>query len=244
MAPVVANADCAKILHPKLSQVIEENYVDTASRFLNLSAGAILEGSSRHGGLQPDYLIDIDNPVFDGLREFVRGLVTKQDMSYWTKVSSVTQYIQSEMLYRRDYDDETYQKLIAHYRLLNIPIPLSEYVKAHSGVCRENAIILHFALEWMGIENRFLYVHVNEVLESRVNEEDHAVVVVMVDGELRVVDSYHFFTYTGFRLQDLLGSGVANIDLNVSELLNNNTFPRRFERVNTYPLVLRREGPN
>ena len=148
-----------------------------------LTDGMIVEGSSRFGGIQPDYLVDLHDPRLAPLFDYARGLRETPTLSRWRKVELVETRVAS-MLARRDYHDPVYRALLARYRRSGEPIPIGAYVEARAGVCRENAMLTHLALERAGVPSRFVYA-------LAANGEDHAVVVVELGGRDFVVDTYY-----------------------------------------------------
>lgn len=184
-----------------LGKLVPEQSIE--SPYLQLDIDGVLEGSARYGGLQPDYLLDWDHLAFENLKGFTERL-KPLDLPLWDKIEKLRKYMTQELLPWNDYKDPEYLKLIKSYKKAGKNIPLSRYVFCGAGVCREHAIIMHFALRELGIESRYVYAEVTYGHESRgdVVKEDHAFNVIRYRDQLWVVDSYGDL-FHGFSLDEL-----------------------------------------
>ena len=158
-----------------------------------------MEGSLKHGGLQPDYILDTWSPEWKPLLSFAHdvGISTQ---TYWNKIDLVLEYVTNKVLPGSFYDNAAYMRVLDEYRQKKQDVPLSRYIAAQAGVCREYALITHMLLQTAGIPNRLVYA------TERIGGdelEDHAFVLVDHDGEQWVVDAY-LDDFNGYRLKDLL----------------------------------------
>lgn len=165
---------------------------------VDLSPGSIVEGSASHGGLQPDYLLDLEHPALQPLLERAREIGASK-LSYWEKIDSVQHFIRSEVLPNRNYDYGPYRALMARYRRLGKSVPIGEYARIQAGVCRESALLTHFALKAAGISNMLGYFQIRQ--ETHV--QDHVLCLVRSEKDIWVVDTYNA-NFNGYRLKDLL----------------------------------------
>ncbi|AZZ37467.1 hypothetical protein CIK05_11905 [Bdellovibrio sp. qaytius] len=178
-----------------------EDFTVQNGGFVDLPLGSFVEGSSRFGGLQPDYQID-DNPELLQFLESVKKAANmspkiawwnvfarfkqKPELSHSSKIELVTAMIQNA-LPNYSYDSAPYLKVLAEHRAQNIDINLATYLKCQAGVCREHALLTHLALKAVGIQNQFVYIHAR----VETSHEDHALVVIEQDGEKWIVDPYN-----------------------------------------------------
>lgn len=181
-----------------------ENYNVIQGGLADIHEGAYVEGSVRQGGLQPDYFIDVDSPRFMALLEKSKQ-IGESGLSLWEKINQVKALIGQETFRHREYKNADYLRLLEKYRDLKQDVPLSEYFACKSGVCREHALVLHFALKAAGIPNRHVYARVYQADVQRTSEveEDHAFVVVQYQGADWTVDAYNPL-FDGVRLKDLV----------------------------------------
>lgn len=209
----------------------------------DIPAGAIVEGSSKFQGLQPDYLVDFKAQEFDQLRHFSKE-IAKKNIPIWEKVNAITQFIRKQLLPRGAYNDPEYLLLMKKYLAADAMVPLSAYVSCGAGVCRENAMIVHLALKEAGIENKFVYAKVQQTvfeLGKKVSEtiEDHAFNVVTIEGKKWIVDSYNE-NFHGFSYDQLLESNL-NSQSRLKTLpgaVKNELIFRRIVHVNNFPKVI------
>ena len=74
----------------------------------DLESGSFVEGSTRHGGIQPDYILDTWSPEMKPLMDFAYGVKLSTD-PYWTKVDRIVEFVSNRVLPGTDYDIEAYQ---------------------------------------------------------------------------------------------------------------------------------------
>ena len=196
---------------------------------VRLTPGAVVEGSSVNGGMQPDYLVDSDSPVLKALLGFARA-VGHSSLTYWEKVDRLLDFVGNHVLPAGEYDDADYLALMKRYREAGQRVPLSAYARIHAGVCRENALFTHLLLAAAGIDNRHVYAKV----DGGDGVQDHAFTVVEHDGASWVVDSY-FESFDGYRVSDLMKPGGPAPGDPVAPLARHHHF-RRVLRINPYPL--------
>ena len=202
----------------------------------NILPGAIVEGSVASGGLQPDYVIDVNEEPLKSLLTKAEN-IGKLETAYWDKVWMVVDLVQTDFFRYTNYKNPYYRRLLKKYRDLQKDVPLSEYVACKGGVCREHALALHFALKRAGIPNLHAYAKIQRVNEAGGNDvvEDHAFTVVKHEGVDWVVDAY-YWGFNGFRLQDLTKPGgltdkplfapIAQAGPGHREILQINSFPK------------------
>lgn len=189
------------VLHAEPEQA--DLYVVVSGGMVNIPPGSFVEGSSRYGGIQPDYYIDYDSPEMKEVIEFGDSLY-QQKLPIWTRVQKVINYVQKRFP-RGDYDDPGYLKTSNTYRRLNQNVPLSKYLVCGAGVCREHALVTHFVLKAAGIPNHHVYAKVSQAGHV----EDHAFTVIEVEGKKWVVDPYNS-NFNGTSLKDLMSKkGVS-----------------------------------
>ena len=140
----------------------------TRSRAVRLEHGTIVEGSARFGGIQPDYIIDLEHPALKALLDEAQS---------WRGKSRVEKIRRAQRLVKKtlandSYDAPGYLALLETYRQKLEPISIGEYARCGAGVCRENAIIGQILLRAAGEDARYHYVHLPN---ERV---DHAVVLL------------------------------------------------------------------
>ena len=125
----------------------------------NLPDNCIIEGSTRHGGMQPDYLVGAGDRDLTRLMSYAEKIGGSSRLDFWQKVERIRTRVKNSMPHR-EYDDPTYLDLIKRYRERGKPIPMGQYCKYGVGVCRENAILLTMALNRAGISSKFVYARV------------------------------------------------------------------------------------
>ncbi len=171
-------------------------------QMINIEDGAYVEGSVGHGGLQPDYKIDFNDP---GLKEVLAlaAEIGRQPLDFWVKVADLRDLISQRVLIRGGYKDPGYLKLLETYRNQNKDVPLAAYITCEAGVCRENGMLLHLALKAAGIDNNYVYAVVTQEYQGVLHSEGHGFTVVLHEGTNWVVDSYND-NFNGLILEDLL----------------------------------------
>ncbi|AGH96684.1 transglutaminase domain-containing protein [Pseudobdellovibrio exovorus] len=213
-----------------------QNYVVLNGGLTDIHDGAYVEGSARHGGIQPDYHIDLQaEPLKSLLAESAE--IGKLPVGYWDKVGMVVDLLRSTLVYH-DYYNPYYRRLLKQYRDSQRDIPLNEYVACGAGVCREHALLLHFALKSAGIPNKHAYASIYRASRSEgwsVNE-DHAFLVVRHQGVDWVVDSY-YRGFNGFRLQDLMSRHGITKSSVTAPIADPMPGIRRIVAINSFPKI-------
>lgn len=174
-------------------------YKQVSGRPVRLNHGAVIEGSVDFGGLQPNYVIDLQHPRLAALLAAARGLRGKD----WAdRVQGVVALVQ-KTLTEGAYDAPSYLKLLSEHRNQRINITLGDYLMGGAGVCRENALLTHLALLEANVDSEYLYCQAAQGGRA----EDHAVALAVDDaGRKFVVDSYNR-NFHGFLLDDTLKPG-------------------------------------
>lgn len=192
---IAGTSRCAAVFNDLRNQAV------LSGKPIKLIHGTKIEGSSGHGGLQPDYLIDIDSLP---MQEFLSGVRNRLDrkLPFWDQINQIASYSRAATP-KWEYRNPDYLHLVESYRTQNLNIPLSKYLDGKCGVCRENAMLTHLALEEAGFDSYYVY---GRLLEYGKYVEDHAMVVVKYNGELWTVDS-RAGHYSGRRLSDLTKEG-------------------------------------
>ena len=194
---------------PQTVQELESNdprdqrviYKQASGRGVRLNHGSIIEGSVDFGGLQPNYVIDLQHPRLKALLSQARAL-NAAGKKFHDKVNSVVALVQTTLT-QGAYDAPAYLKLLADNRQQRTNITLGDYLMHGAGVCRENALLTHLALLEAGVDSEYLYCQAGQGGRA----EDHAVALAVDErGEKIVVDSYNR-NFHGFRLDDLTRPG-------------------------------------
>ncbi len=208
-----------------------------ASRFqVSLTQRTIVEGSAAHGGIQPNYVIDLETD--EDLRRIMRlaDQIRRRAMPSRERIRAVRDMVTAAMP-RRAYDDPKYLALTAKYRSANQPIPLGQYLKAKAGVCREHSLVLHLALQRAGVANDVVYASVRQGSAGRA--EDHGF-VVLTEGEDQgiTVDSYNNL-FDGIALSELSSARGVTMPRMRGHRARTEVYPRRVVRIREYPRVYR-----
>lgn len=211
-----------------------ENYTTLIGGALDIPENSVVEGSAKYGGLQPDYLIDSGSPHFSRLFALA-DRVKEKNLDWWEKVRILTEEIRDNELPGKAYNDADYLSVLSRYRSLNADIPLSRYLSIGSGVCRENALILHLALKRAGIPSYHAYVTVRQGAALGGRVEDHAIVIAPKEGKLWVVDSYNS-NFNGYLLEDLL-EGKTPLPVRMAPFSDISPTNRKILAFNRYPRV-------
>lgn len=218
--------------------------VSTATAtIINVEDGDIVEGSTSNGGLQPDYLIDLNAPGWRPLfAECDR--IRKSDRSFWEKVESISILIGSQVFDGRSYTDERYQLLMKKHRDNASIVPLSSYLKCAAGVCREHALVTHILLKRAGIPNSYVYA-LTQVSDPHTDAyfpaEDHAFVIVDHEGEKWTVDAYNR-DYDGFLFDELVSPKGLTLKSSGCPLAEKIDFTRRVLKIHPFPRVYSHQG--
>lgn len=204
-----------------------------------LRNGSIVEGSIEHGGAQPHYKVDAASPEIQSFLTGARS-VARSGKTFWDKIFLVSRYSRQATI-RWRYDDPIYLELMREFRERGEPIPLSRYLNASCGVCREQAMLLHLALKEVGFDTTYLYVNIYK--DDRYME-DHALVTVQFQGETWLVDSRNS-AYSGRRLVDTMKpGGIHPSDRKIPMPLPEFTFDPYGERfvLSNYPRIYNPEN--
>ncbi len=194
---------------PQTSQDLASNdprdkrvvYRQVSGRSVRLNHGSIIEGSVDFGGLQPNYVIDLQHPRLKALLSQARAL-NVSGKSLEDKVNGVVALVQ-KTLTQGAYDAPAYLKLLADNRQQRTNVTLGDYLMQGAGVCRENALLTHLALLEAGVDSEYLYCQAAQGGRA----EDHAVALAVDEhGRKIVVDSYNR-NFHGFFLDDLTRPG-------------------------------------
>jgi hypothetical protein len=218
-----------------------QNYLAISGGEATIPANAYMDGSIRNQGLQPDYYLDVDHEVFRPLFDFAESLKYKSDLTLWQKVEQIERYIQTQVLEPTAYDDPAYLKLLEEFReqktssidLINIP--LSEYAIRRKGVCREHALMLHFALKKAGIPNQHVYAKVETGPGKKI--ENHAVISLDFEQKKWIIDSY-FPEFNGYLYSDLVQGIESDVQPERRTPFAEPTLGnRRIVKILPYPIV-------
>ena len=127
-------------------------------------------------------------------------------------------------------------KVLEEFRLQNLDITLGSYLRCGAGVCRENALLTHFALKAAGIDNQFVYIHASREIN---HSEDHAIVIIEDRDGRWIIDPYNSSLH-GKNFDDLIHSN-KNLDQPVRiakfapKYVNRIKSDVKIIRVNEYP---------
>ena len=107
------------------------------------------------------------------------GFKKRSGLSKEAKIAAIADYIRKTLLPNRDYFQPEYRDMLTKHRSSGREVPIGNFAEVRSGVCRENAMIMHMALKRAGIPSR--YVYLSTATDGWV--EDHALVVVKYQGK-------------------------------------------------------------
>lgn len=175
-----------------------------------LQTGTVIEGSRDFGGITPDFLVDWDATEFDMIRDFARSLKKKA-----LPANEIADQLQAHLLQAamvQNSSDPAYLKILKNTDSEG-RVPLSAFIRARAGSCREKSYVMHLAMAEAGVINRVAYVRMNAVVE---NANDHSFVIYLDDQTLRIADA------TGNVLH---GKSVHEVTAN-GRILSLNLFPR------------------
>jgi hypothetical protein len=212
---------------------LSDYHLVIGSYLSTLPEGSIVQGSVEFGGLQPDYLVDFQNPEFAGLRQYIETVKASHGTSELKKIALVNNAV-STLLERKLYTDKSNYLLAQMYKEDGKDIPLSEYAYHRTGVCREHALILQKSLSELGIENHFVYAKIErETSDHQKIVEDHAFNTIVYQGKEWIVDAY-YSGFNGFSFKDLIDGKEKPEHLNgIPEYQGQ----RRILNINKYPIV-------
>jgi hypothetical protein len=203
----------------------------------DIKQGAYVEGSLKNGGIQPDYIIDLTK---EPLKSVIKSSkeIGLMDIHFWDKVGMIVELIRSDVFRYSDYHNPYYRRLLKKYRDSGADIPLHEYAACGAGVCREHALVLHFALKAAGIENLHGYAKIYRASHWHNYEvyEDHAFTVVKYKNTNWVVDAY-YWGFNGFRLKDLLSPEGITENSKYAPIATPAPGIRRILKINDFPIV-------
>lgn len=209
-------------------------YDRVSGSYLNtLPDGSIVQGSADFGGIQPDYIIDFEKDHFSELRESIARVRNDSRIDLLSKVFLIQKAV-SSVLEKKLYTDKSNYLLALMYKDDRKDIPLSEYIRYRTGVCREHALILQKALSEAGVENHFVYAKIERETASRERViEDHAFNTIKYQDKEWVIDAY-FSGFNGYLFEDLL-AGKSNPE----QLSGFSHYrgQRRIIHLNSYPVV-------
>lgn len=213
-----------------------EDYVVFEGGLVDVPEDSYVEGSSKFGGMQPDYHIDTASDEMKRVIDYGKR-IGKSDMNIWDKIDRINKYIQKQFP-GVDYDDPDYVKTSATYKESNQNVPLSKYLICGAGVCREHALVTHFVLKAAGIEAYHVYAKVHQSSNPGASDifEDHAFNVVRHEGELWLVDPYNW-NFNGYRLQDMMSKkGITDKSKRAPFAISSSDF-RNIVEINSFPKI-------
>lgn len=219
------------------SPKIPEHYNVVQGGLTNIKDGAFVEGSSKMGGIQPDYFIDLTQEPLKTVLKSAKK-IGHSKLKFWDKVGLVVELVRSDVFKYTNYYNPYYRGLLKKYRDANIDIPLHEYGVCGAGVCREHALVLHFALKAAGIKNLHGYANIYRASNWHNYEvyEDHAFTVVEHKGTSWVVDAY-YWGFNGFRLIDLTSPQGITENSPHAPIADPAPGTRRIVEINKFPII-------
>jgi len=218
------------------------NYKVRPGGLTNIKDGAYVEGSVGNGGIQPDYYIDLQSEPLKSLMEQSRA-IGEENLPFWDKVGMIVELVGQDFFKYNDYYNPYYRRMLKQYREAHKDIPLSEYGVCSAGVCREHALILHFALKAAGIKNKHAYAEIYRASNYDGYEirEDHAFTVVKYKGTQWVVDAY-YPGFNGYRLKDLLSKEGITEYSPMAPVAVAKWGTRRIVKINDFPKIYNPRG--
>lgn len=138
---------------------------------VELFHGSIVEGSIDHKGLQPHYVVDLQDPRVDKILKTARAL-RDEALDFHQRCAAVREVVAGSLKGKK-YDDHGYLGLLQNARRARQNVRPGDYVDIDAGVCREHAMLTHLALREAGVESRYLYARVRSA--DGAQDEDHAV---------------------------------------------------------------------
>jgi len=193
-----------------------------------------VEGSVKHGGIQPNYLVSLKDPGLRPLLRQANRIGQRRDLSYWEKVETVRSAV-SKALPNGEYTNPVYRGLLSKYRGHGKPLPLGAYVKRKVGVCREHYLLLHLALNQAGIDNQAVYAKVKQGSGRDAQIEDHGFVVLRGGlGDGWTVDSYNA-NFNGVRFSELQRKRGVGASARLAPIGVKTEIHRSILRINPYP---------
>ncbi len=203
-----------------------------ASYISFIPEGSVIQGSAAYGGIQPDYLINFTDVKFKTLRDYLDQIKANTALTFLKKVE-LTKRAVSSLLKKKSYDELSNSLLALQYKEDGQDIPLSEYAHHSTGVCREHALILHKALNWIGVENHYVYAKISREISDVEITEDHAFNTIHFENQDWIIDSY-YRGFDGFLYSDIVaGVGRPRSLPGTPEYKSQ----RSIIRINNYPLA-------
>lgn len=197
-----------RLIYHRFEELKIKNSIAKKGGFLSLFNGSRVQGTVHVNGLQPDYIVDSSSPEIKHFIQEVSKIKTS-DLSTWENIEQVGKLLREKYIEKTTYDDPIYLELLKKYKEKSLEIPLSEYLKIKRGVCREIAMLTTLGLNSLDIESYYYYAKVKTTFNELTKEEDHAVVVCSINGQLWTVDNY-FRMFNAHVLEQLHGAnGVA-----------------------------------
>ena len=186
---------------------------------IELFHGSIVEGSIDRGGIQPHYVVDLEDKRIQKLMTQARK-VRDEGLDFHERCAAVRTLVDG-VLSGKKYDQPAYLSMLQSARNARKNVTPGDYVGAKAGVCREHAMLTHLALREAGVETRYLYVRVKG--PGGKETEDHAVALAFDAGayeawgkgdpsKARIVDANNPM-FDGRRLESFLGKGSSNDDV-------------------------------
>lgn len=228
---------CSSVPFAHAAPKIVDNYDVIQGGLTNIKDGAFVEGSLKMGGIQPDYFIDLSQEPLNSVIKTAEK-IGNSERKFWDKVGLIVELVRSDVFKYKNYSNPYYRRLLKKYRENNKDIPLHEYGVCAAGVCREHALVLHFALKAAGIENLHGYAKIYRASKWDNFEvfEDHAFTVVKHQGTRWVVDAY-YWGFNGFRLNDLMSpQGITEVSPH-APIADPGPGTRRILEINSYPVI-------
>lgn len=221
-----------------------KNYEISEGGLIDIADDAYVEGSLRTGGKQPDYKIDLKSKLMQKLLSEAR-IIGHETIDFWKKIERIVQLVKSEFKYT-SYNGRNYRSLMKSYRDKKQDVPLSKYLACNGGVCREHALVLHFALKAAGISNKHAYATIFRASPIGLWKitEDHAFVVVKFNNIDWIIDAY-YTGFNGYRLDQLISKYGSLQELERSPIAVDRNELRKISHINNYPKIYnpRRTNP-
>ncbi|MBO9665713.1 MAG: hypothetical protein J7501_02740 [Bdellovibrio sp.] len=223
-----------------------DSYSEQNGGFVQLPRGSYVQGSVSHGGIQPDYNLSIEDPALDDFLKRIVQLVNSN-----TEIQALEKYGQTERarnlkialvtetirktLPSKEYDSAPYLKVLREHREEAKDINLGSYIQCRAGVCRENALLTHQALQVLKIESYYVYTQAQ--IGNRI--EDHAVVVVKDKTRLWIVDPYNA-TFHGRDFNEMTAArSLTQVPYLIAPYARQTNYVGRIRKVLDYPIYWR-----
>lgn len=201
---------------------------------VTIPENAIVEGSLGSGGMQPNYVFDVESDLFNDLKREVDD-IKKRIPRQWDVIKAIVQLVQHKVFKYYDYNDPVYLEAMRNSRNDDNTINLSEYIKINAGTCREHALLTHFLLNYAGVPNKYVYGRVQHG-EDIIRVEDHAFNVIVVDGQEWIVDSFSN-SFNGFLLNDLMREDDSKGNFSKSPLTAYSSTRAKILLIHDFPKV-------